>query len=263
MFEEQLKDLPPDPPRSLEALPGLRLKRAVQGTALLFPFVFAVFFISVPLSIMRSDPAMRFAISPTRSIQAHVVSSQVIVGCRTDKAHRVIYEFSPSTGETYRGAATLCETSLYYSVKEGGVVEVQYLTSDPVISRMRGNNPPNSWPLYLFFFTPVFILAMFASLLWPPVREYRRARKLFQHGRLAIGTVLFVKKRSNATSRGWSGNTGADVFIQFPAADGKPREGHAWCPNDWLVDQLVPGGKVHVAYDEGSDKVALLEMFLR
>jgi hypothetical protein len=263
MFEEQLESLPADPPRPLEALPGLRMKRAVQGTALLFPLVFAIFFLSVPLSIMRSDPAMRFAISPNRSIQGRVVSSAITSACRSDKAHRMIYQFSPAPGTTYRGAATVCEQSIYYTVKEGEPVEVQYLTNDPVISRLRGNSPPNASPIYLFLFTPLFILGMFASLLWPPLREYHRARKLFQHGRLATGAVLFVKKRSNAASRGWSGNTSSDVFIQFTSSTGRKREGIAWCPNDWLIDQLVPGEKVHVAYDEGSDRVALLEAFVR
>jgi hypothetical protein len=263
MFEEQLKDLPAEPPRSLAALPGLRFKRAVRGTALLFPLVFAVFFLSVPLAIMRSDPAMRFAISRTASIQGHVVSSLITSACRSDKARRVIYQFSPAPGTAYRGAATLCEQSIYYSVKEGDAVEVEYLTNDPVISRLRGNKPPNASPIYLFLFTPVFILAMFGSLLWPPLREYRRARKLFQYGRLAAGTVLFVKKRSNAASRGWSGDTSAAVFIQFTCATGQKREGIAWCPNDWLIDQLVPGEQVHVAYDDRSNKVALLEVFLR
>jgi hypothetical protein len=263
MFEEQLKDLPADPPRSLEALPGLRLKRAVRGAALLFPLVFAVFFLSVPLSIMRSDPAMRFAISQTASIQGHVLSSTITSACRSDKARRLIYQFSPTPGTTYRGAATVCEQSLYHSVREGDAVEVEYLTSDPVISRLRGNKPPNASPIYLLLFTPVFILAMFGSLLWPPLREYRRARRLFRYGRLATGTVLFVKKRSNGASRGWSGNTSADVFIQFTSSSGQQREGIAWCPNDWLIEQLVPGGQVHVAYDDTGDKVALLEVFLR
>jgi hypothetical protein len=263
MFEEQLKDLPADPPRPLEALPGLRLKRAVRGAALFFPVVFAVFFLSVQLSTMRSDPAMRFALSQTASTQGHVISSSPICCCRNDKAHRVVYQFSPMAGTTYRGALTVCEMSIYGSVKEGDPVAVQYLTSDPVISRLRGNNPPNASPIYLFLFTPVFILVMFGSLLWPPLREYTRARKLFRYGQLATGTVLFVKKRSNATSRGWSGNTSSDVFIQFTSSSGQRREGIAWCPNDWLIDQLIPGVQVHVAYNDRSDKVALLEAFLR
>jgi hypothetical protein len=262
MFEEQLQNLPADPPRSFEALPGLRVRRLVRGTAWLFPMVFTIFFLSVPLAVMRSDPSMRFAISPNRSLQGRVVSSTLIAGCRSDKAHRVIYQFSPSTGTTYRGAATVCEQSIYYTVREGDPVEVQYLTGDPVVSRLRGNSPPNSSPLYVFLFTPLFVLAMFCSLLWPPLREYRRVRALYQLGRLTTGKVLFVKRRSNTASRGWSGNTSSDVYIQFDGVAGK-REGIAWCPNDWLIDQLVPGGIVHIAYDDRSDKVALLEAFLR
>jgi hypothetical protein len=263
MFEEQFANLPADPPRAFESLPGLKLRRAFQGTALLFPLVFIIFFLSVPLSIMRSDPSMRFAISPNRSIQGRVISSNIVAACRSDKAHRVIYEFSPKDGTNYRGAGTACEQSIYYTVKEGDAVEVQYLTHDPVVSRLRGNTPPNATPVYLFIFTPVFILAMFGSLLFPPLRELRRARRIFRNGRLATGAVLFVKRRANTFSRGWSGNTSSDVFIQFTSSAGQKREGVAWCPNEWLADQLVQGGEVHVAYDDRSDNVALLEAFVR
>ena len=263
MFEEQFANLPADPPRSFETLPGLKLQRAFQGTALLFPMVFIIFFVSVPLTIMRADPSMRFAISPSRSLQGRVISSNTVPACRSDKAHRVIYEFSPKDGTNYRGAATACEQSIYYTVKEGDAVEVQYLLHDPVVSRLRGNSPPNSTPLYLFIFTPIFILAMFGSLIFPPLREIRRVRKLFRHGQLATGAVLFVKRRSNTFSRGWSGNTSSDVFISFTSSAGQKREGVAWCPNEWLIDQLVPGGEVHVAYDERLRTVALLEAFVR
>jgi len=263
MFEEQLKALPADPPRPLEALPGLAIRRAVPSLALIFPVIFLIFFGTVPLSLIQSDPTLRFALSPTGTTTGHILSIETTYACKSEKSHRVVYQFSPTPGTNIRGRATLCEQSIYYSVKEGDSVEVQYLTSDPVLSRLRSNGLQNDLAVYLFIFTPLFILAMFATLFWPPLRDIYRARRLFRDGRLTTGTVIFVKQRSSSAWRGWAGNTSAQIFIEFTGADGRRREGIAWCQNDWLTDQLPAGQQVHIAHDEQSRNVLLLEAFLR
>jgi hypothetical protein len=263
MFEEQLRSLPPDPPRPVAALPGLAFRRAVPGMALVFPVIFLIFFATVPLSLIQSDPTLRFALSKTATITGHVLSVETTYACKSEKSHRVIYQFSPTPGTNIRGRATVCEQSVFYSVKEGEPVEIQYLQSDPVLSRLRSNGLQNDLAVYLFIFTPVFILAMFTTILWPPLYEVYRARRLFQYGRLATGTVIFVKQRSNSAWRGWAGNTAAQVFIEFTDAAGARSEGVASCQNAWLVDQLEAGQQVHIAHREQLRKVLLLEAFLR
>ena len=59
MFEDEFARLPLEPPRRVESLPGLRLGGAIPKWALILPLVFVGFFVFMPLSIMRADPAMR------------------------------------------------------------------------------------------------------------------------------------------------------------------------------------------------------------
>jgi len=264
MFEEQFAQVPSHPPRPLDALPGLRFSKAISRSALLLPLVFVGFFILIPFSIAVSDPTMRLALGPTRTAQGKVLSVVNVSACRREGAHRIAYAFSPEPGREVRGTATLCEESPYYSIGAGDSIEVEYATGNPAINAMRSGARDDSPPFFLIFLMPLFILAMFSPMFVPQIRELLRARRLFRKGNLSVGTVVFVKRRTSAAWPGWPGNSSADVYVKYCPAGGESREATAWCPNDWLVYNLVPGATVHLAYTEGKpDRVALLEAFLR
>ena len=263
MFEDEFARLPLEPPRRVETLPGLRLGGAIPKWALILPLFFVSFFVFMPLSIMRADPAMRLAMGPTESTQAHVLSNTSASACRGSVSHRLVYSFSVQPAREYRGAATLCAESPYFTAKEGDTIEVRFLKSDPTLNALRGEGRNEAPPFAFFFFMPVFFLAIFGSMFWPPVREVLRARRLYKNGRLATGSVVFVKKRATPLWPGVSGMGAAQVYIEFQTAHVK-REAVAACRNDWLINQLTPGVKVHVAYSDNEfSEVALLEAYLR
>ena len=95
MFEKQLAQFPQTPPRALQALPGLRIAAVVPKAAMFVPLMFVLFFVSVPLSILHSDPAMRLSWGPSRNVSGVVVDVYkrqsrwrppwiAISGCRGD-----------------------------------------------------------------------------------------------------------------------------------------------------------------------------------
>jgi hypothetical protein len=263
MFEEEFAKLAVEPPRRVEALPGLRLRGAIPKAAIILPLFFLSFFLFIPLSIMNADPAARLAMGPSESAQGHVVSNTSASACRGAASHHVTYSFSSKSGDEYRGAATLCDESPYYAVNEGDTIAVRYLKKDPTVNALPSEGPNQAAPFALFLLMPLFFLAIFGALFWPPIGEVFRARRLYKNGRLATGKVVFVKKRANQIWPGIPGTSASEVYIEFQTSDGN-REGVASCQNDWLINQLVPGAKVHVAYsDDKSAKVALLEAYLR
>ena len=263
MFEEEFAKLPVEPPRRVETLPGLRLWGVIPKWALIIPLVFVSFFVFIPLSIMNADPAMRLAMGPSESSQAHVLSNTSASACRGAASHRLVYSFS-FTGREYRGAVTVCEESPYYSAMQGDAIEVRFLKSDPAVNAIRSEGRNEAPPFAFFFFMPVFFLVIFGSMFWPAVREVLRARRLYRNGRLATGKVVFVKRRSTPLWPGLSSFGAAEVYIEFQTSGQEKREVVASCRNDWLIGQLTPGATVHVAYsDEKSGGVALLEAYLR
>jgi hypothetical protein len=158
----------------------------------------------------------------------------------------------------------LCERSLYYSVNAGDAIEVRYLESDPTVNVLPSEGMNGAPPVALFFFMPVFFFAIFGSMFWPPIGEVLRARRVFKRGRLANGKVVFVKRRATPIWPGISNNGAAEVFIEFQTSSQEKREGVAACRNEWLINQLKPGERVHVAYlNDKAGSVALLEAYLR
>jgi hypothetical protein len=264
MFEEEFAKLPIEPPRRVGSLPGLRLWAAVPKWALIMPLFFLSFFGVIPLSLMSADPAMRLAMGTTESSQGRVVSSTSASACRGAASHHVAYSFSSKSGAEYRGAATLCEESPYYSVNAGEAIEVRYLKSDPAVDALPSDGVNQAPPLVFFFFVPVFFFVLFAAMFWPPVGEVLRARRLFKSGRLATGKVVFVKRRALPLWPGISSYGTAEVYVEFQTAAQLKREGVAACRNDWLINHLKPGAQVHVAYSDGNaGGAALLEAYLR
>jgi hypothetical protein len=263
MFEDEFAKWPVEAPRRVESLPGLRLSASISKAAIIFPLFFISFFVMIPLSIMHGDPAMRLATGPTEAAQGRVLSTTRDSACRGEASHHVTYAFSIPSGREYRGGATLCEQSPYYSVKTGEPIEVQYLKSEPTLNALPGEGQ-QAPPLVLFLLMPFFFLAIVASLYWPPVREVLRARRLFRSGRLAVAQVVFVKKRAASFWPGMPFTSASEVYVRFRTLVDANREGVAFCRNDWLLNQLVPGTTVHVAYsDDEPAKIALLDAYLR
>jgi hypothetical protein len=266
MFEDQLAQIPTGPPRPLQLLPGLRFASAVSRSTLVLVLLLVSLFIFVPLSIERSDPAARLAWGPTRTTQGRVLSATSVSACRGSSAHRVHYAFSPEPGRELHGATTVCEASPYYSVAEGDPVEVKFASGDPSINALaaQGSTNNDAPPLFIFLFFPLFFLAFLAPMFVPQLRELLRVRRAFRNGQLATATVIFVKKRMTSTWPGWPGSSASDVYVAFQTPAGERREAVAWCPNDWLIYNLAPGAKVHIAYNDNKRaRVALLEAFLR
>ena len=262
MFEKQLAQFPQTPPRALQALPGLRIAAVVPKAAMFVPLMFVLFFVSVPLSILHSDPAMRLSWGPSRNVSGVVVSVTDASSCRGLGARRLVYSFA-SAGREFRGVAVQCEGALHYSAAAGDEVPIRYLASDPSINALQGL-PENAPPVALFLVMPLFFLLLLSLLFVPQLRELRLARRLVKHGRLATAEVVFVRKRSTTSWPGWPGTGAYDVYVEFASPAGGCREAVAWCANDWLVNHLAPGAAVHVAYsDEEPANVALLEAFLR
>jgi len=264
MFEEDFAKLAFEPPRRLESLPGLRLRGSIPQAAIILPLFFVAFFLMMPLSLMHADPAMRLAMGPTESAQGRVISNSNASACRGEASHRVTYSFSTPSGREYRGGTTLCGQSPYYSISSGEAIEVRYLKSDPNLNALASERQQEPPPLVFFIFMPFFLLAIFGAMFWPPIRELLRARRLFRNGRLAVGKVVFVKKRATGFWPGMPFNSASEVYIAFSGAGEPKREGVASCQNDWLVSQLRPGTDVHVVFsDDGSAKIALLEAYVR
>jgi uncharacterized protein DUF3592 len=264
VFEEYFRQIPVEPPRRVESLPGLRLRGMIPKWAIVFPLFFLMFFITIPLSIMNSDPAMRLAMGASETVEGRVVSATGASACRGGASRRLVYAFFAKSGKEYRGAQMACEESPYFSLKEGDPIEVRYLRSDPAIHELP-NEARNQPPPFLFFlFMPMFFLVFFGVLFWPPIGAALKARRAFKSGRIAVGRVVFVKRRGG---NGWPGmqtNAASSVFIEMKSPAGAVREVVASCHNDWLVNQLTPGAGVHVAYiGEGGDEVALLDAYIR
>jgi hypothetical protein len=187
VFEEEFGRLQVEPPRRVESLQGLRLRGIVPKWALVFPLFFLMFFLTIPLSIMNSDPAMRLSMGANETVQGRVLSVSSAFACRGGASRRVVYTFSAKSGKEYRGAQLVCEESLYFSFKDGDPIEVRYLRSDPAIHDLPNearNEPP---PFVFFLFMPIFFLAIFARLFWSTVRAVLKARRLLKSGQIAVG----------------------------------------------------------------------------
>ena len=107
MFDEEFAKLPAEAPRRVEGLPGLRLRGAIPTSAIILPLIFVGFFLTIPLSIMNADPAMRLAMGPTESTQGRVISNTSASACRGAASHRVTYTFSSNSGQRISGRSDL------------------------------------------------------------------------------------------------------------------------------------------------------------
>ena len=262
MFEEDIARLPVEPPRVATLLPGLRISSTISRTTLILPIVVVALFTLLPLSITFSDPQARLAVGHTEVVDGRIVTLRPN-GCR-GQGHQITYTFSPPTRVEYRATASLCPGSPYYELNAGDHVPVKYLASDPAINTIADTSAADQPPFLLFFFFPIFALLILLPTFLSQIRPLLRARHLFQKGRIVLGSVVFVKRRTNSSWPGWPAPTTAEVFVTYRPPAGNIQEAKAWCNNDWLLGQLKPGSMVHIAVlSDRPDEAALLDAFVR
>ena len=262
MFDDELATTPVNPPRR-GFLPGMRLRAAVPRSTLLVLLALVLFFAIFPLSIMSADPKAKLSFGPSATSEGRVLSAADVSGCRGSAARRIVYAFSPQSGNEFRGSTVLCEEATYYSAQIGERIPIRYLTRDPVINTIAGTDA-NEPPVFLFMIFPLFFLLVFSPMYFPQLREVMRARKLYKNGIVAQGKVIFVKRRNAATWPGFPGSSTADVYVSYLLPSGGRAETVVWCANEWLLNQLSPGATVHLLVGRGQTaRGALLEAFIR
>jgi len=263
MFEEDIARLPVDPPRVAALLPGLRISSAISRASLILPIVFVALFALLPLSIAFSDPQARLTLGHTEVVDGRIVTLRPN-GCR-GQGHQITYTFSPPTGVEYRATASLCPDSPYYELNTGDRVPVKYLASDPAINAIADASGADQPPFLLVFLFPIFALLMFLPAFVSQLRPLLRARHLFQNGRIVLGSVVFVKRKTNSSWwPGWPASITAEIYVTYRLPAGNIQEAKAWCDNDWFLNQLQPGGTVHIAVlSDRPNEAALLDAFVR
>ena len=263
MFEEELAGIPTHPPRT-GVLPGMRLSGAVPRSTLILLIAFVGFFAAMPLAIMNSDPKAKLGMGPSRTAQGRIISVTDVTGCRGSASRRIVYVFTPESGNEFRGAGTVCEESPYYSAQVSDRIEIRYLRRDPTVNAIAGTDSGNEPPVFIFMLFPLFFLLLLSPLYLPQLREVMRARRLYKKGVLTQGTVVFVKMRSAGTWPGWPGSNTADVYVAYQPPSGGRVETVVCCTNDWLLNRLSPSVTVHILLpSEKAARGALVEAFIR
>ena len=80
MFEEDLANVPVQPPRS-GVLPGMRLAAAIPRAALPLLILFVLFFGMFPLMIAGTDPHMKLGIGPSLLAEGRVLEVRETGSC--------------------------------------------------------------------------------------------------------------------------------------------------------------------------------------
>lgn len=262
MFDDLLSRLPADPPRSLDALPGLRV-RAQLSPGLLIPLGFILIFSLFPLAVFFSEPHLRLQLGETATVEGTVVARDDC-GAQADSGG-IRYAFVPPGGVEYHGTAGDCRNAARTALRPGDKVAVKYLVEDPSINdlaeRSSGNGPP---PLAFFLLFPMFPASFILPILLPPVREAYRSRRIARHGLLAKGTVVYAKSEIRSFWPGSRETSPAKIFIAYRRSNGQTVEARAKCPNTWLLNQLAPGSSVTIAYlPNQPESAVLLDAYIR
>ncbi len=248
-----------EPPRSTDLLPGLRFLSAVSWRALLFPAAMLVLVAAMPIFVMTSDPQFRLNRGGL-TVQGRIVSVKPLGA----SARQIEYVFTPPGSLEYRGTCRCAQDRTYFEAKPGDPVPIRYLPSNPTVNQLQENSDANAPPFIFILFFPVLGLLIFAPMVVPQIKQLLQARRIFKNGRIAKGSVLFVKRRPAGPWMPQSGSTAAEVFISFSVAPGVEREGRAWCGNDWLLNQLPSGAIVRIAFvPERPDELMLVDAYIR
>jgi hypothetical protein len=263
MFEEELAAVPVNPPR-IGVLPGMRISAALPRSTLLLLIVLVFFFGMFPLIELETlDPHAKLGWGPSQTAQGRVLSIRRGGSCQGANARQIVYSFTAVSGQEFRGSGVVCEQSAYYDAQGGDRIEIRYLTREPTVNAIVGNEVEGP-PAFFFLFFPLVMLFFLAPMFLPQINNVLRARRLYRSGVLAQGRVVFVKRRSTFALPGWPGASAADVYVAHLSPAGAPLETVVWCANDWVINHLAPGTGVHILLPPGkSARGVLLEAFIR
>lgn len=194
---------------------------------------------------------------------AHATVTDVVDDGRLGQVE-IMYRFRAGDGRDYPGRVRVDrDRALYARTKPLETIPVQFIKAHPWENALIENTPGESFAFMLF--VPIFFLTGFLGpVLVARLLRIFRDRRLFRRGKLARGTVIFIKPGAIFVWWGWSGATTAEVFVRFPDDSGSKLEARALCQNDWLIRQLAPGTPVHIVYlPKRPSRAVLLEAYVR
>ena|ERR1700722_12818417 len=266
MMGKLLAGVSPSPPRSLDALPGLRWRTAFDRRLLIPMLFFMSFFLLFPIMIFTTDPSGRMQFKRKEHVQGTVTT---VKDTGTDQQQRRVVEYSFETKDhqPYRGKQVVHEHSPYFQIEAGASVPIIYAEDEAGLNGIDGVLGQESPPLAIFAIFPFFLLFFFFVFLGPTLipnlRLLVEARKFFKRGIVVDAKIVFIKKRSGfggfqfPTSR-------TEIYYSYTTGRGELVESKTTCDNDWLVNKLDIGSPIHVAYLERKpEKSTILEAFIR
>lgn len=261
MFDEQLGQIPTEPPRSPALLRGLRFRSVLMRWTLIIPLAVLMLSSLFAIAVILTSPGGNFLLRQTRVTNGTVISADA----NPERQYvKTTYKFLSGNGVEYRNTRYLLENSPYAGVKPGETIPVQFVLHDPSINRIVEGEKPNDVLVFLSFLPLFFWSLILSPLILARLIRILRDRMVFRRGYLAQGIVLFVKPSAVFMWWGWSGASTAEVFVRFQEGPTLQHEARALCQNDWLLKHLSPGAPVHIAYlRKRPSRAVLLEAYVR
>jgi hypothetical protein len=254
----ELRDLPTDTPRG-EPLPGLRPKVLLKP---LLPFIFTPVFITAVLAIFFSVVVEVSHQKPQPTANATIIKVENVSTLTSESGTVVRYRF-PVEGKSYDGLLTTIAAERRI-LKPGDHLPVVYDPANPNRSQEKPQDMDVAGMIAFAVFLPIwalFIMGMcFVPFLGPRAKVALRARGLWKSGRVAQGTLAFVKPPSFMRQYGLGSQ---EVVFRFRDQLDCEHTVSVGCDNNWLINQLTPGTGVVVLYDSKKpERAILLEPFL-
>jgi hypothetical protein len=265
MMGDLLKGISPNPPRSIDALPGLRWKTVFDRLSLV-PLLIVPIFLLLPIMILFSIPNMRLQFKHKAHVQG--VVTMVNNPSADGQPRRMLdYSFETMAHQHYRGEQTVHEHSPYFSVQVGDPVPIVYAENQPSLNDIDGASGQDDPPLAIFailpFFFFVFFIVFVAPMLLPNLQLLMQARKVFKRGMIVDAEIVFIKKRANANGF-HPRSSKCEIYYSYKTSRGQLVESKTTCDNDWLVNKFDVGSPIHIAYLENQpQKSMILEAFIR
>lgn len=153
-------------------------------------------------------------------VDARIVAKRTEPITRDDKPETryiAIYRFTAENGVTAEGRYTLAAEE-WERLKEGDVVAVRYLPSDPETNREAGEDEMAHWLLWMSL--PLLIFTIGSAMLFFIFRAKRRIARLRRTGHRTEATLLAVEPSWLAVN----GVTQVKVRYRFRDAEGRQHE---------------------------------------
>jgi len=259
---EAIKDIPRNPSRRMDTLPGLRWKNAFDRRAMLLPLIFLGFFLFFPVMMFTSDPTMRLQFKQKARVEGKVTVTKDR-NSGEGRGRDLEYSFETKDHQQYLGSQVVYEHSPYFQAEAGTAVPIIYAEGEPALNGIDGLVGQDAPPLALFLIFPFFPLVFFGLMLLPSIQSVAKARKIFKQGTIVDAEIVFIKKRSVLAGFHFPISR-SEVYYTYKNTRDEQVESKTVCDNDWLVHKLDIGTPIHVAYVERSPrKSVILEAFIR